>query len=152
MVNDDLVNARTLCLKHAHFCVYLLVSGRFLLSKNPVKYKTMLEINQRNSCRKRLLSGVVNLACYINTLYGATLNACSRLFCYITSSLKDASFSLPSQAPEAAGIVNMRLPKARERTDSEASERIGYDALNPAFEALFWARTMCGSFFTPRAL
>jgi hypothetical protein len=137
MVNEDVVNAKTLCLNHAHFCIYLLALGRFLLFKKPVKYKTMLAINQRNSALKRPLNGGAQLLCFINTLLDQTLNGYSRFFCYITSRSKDASSGLPRQALEAAGIVNMRLPKARERTDSEAIERIGYCALIPTCEPSF---------------
>jgi hypothetical protein len=149
MVNEDVVNAKTLRLNHAHFCIYLLVLGRFLLFKNPVKYKAMLAINQTNSCLKRPLNGGVQLLCYINMLPEQTLNGYSRSFCYITSRSKGASSSLPQQAPEAAGIVNMRLPKVRERTGSEAIERIGHCALNPSLRAILWQKQSAGAASRP---
>jgi hypothetical protein len=149
MVNEDVVNAKTLRLNHAHFCVYLLVLGRFLLFKNPVKYKAMLAINQRNYSLKHPLNGGAQLLCYINTLLEQSLNGYSRFFCYITSRSKDASSGLPQQAPEAAGIVNMRLPKVRERTDSKAIERIGHCALNPSPRAILWQRQSAGAASRP---
>src|SRR5271169_4373411 len=102
MVNEDVVNAKTLRPNHAHFCIYLLVLGRFLLFKNPVKYKKMLAFNQENTSLKRPLNGCMKLACCINMLLKQTLNGYSRFFCYITSRSKDASSGLPQQAPEAA--------------------------------------------------
>ena len=46
MVNVNKVKTPDQCSECAHFCVFLLVSGRFLHFKNPVKYKRMFEINQ----------------------------------------------------------------------------------------------------------
>jgi hypothetical protein len=45
MVNEGMVNARSSCAIHAHFCVIFLVSGRFPRFKNPVKYSQRIDIN-----------------------------------------------------------------------------------------------------------
>jgi hypothetical protein len=42
MVNPDMVNVQTACLKYAHFCDFFLVFGRFLHFKNTVKYTGIL--------------------------------------------------------------------------------------------------------------
>jgi hypothetical protein len=46
MVNAAMVNAGSVCLACAHFHGFLLVSGRFMLLKNPVKYTGIFEVNQ----------------------------------------------------------------------------------------------------------
>ena len=46
MVNIDMVNARTSCLKRALFCEFLLILGRFLWFESTVKYMRIFEINQ----------------------------------------------------------------------------------------------------------
>jgi len=55
MVNANSVNARIACANRAHFCVFLLVLGRFLLFKNPVKYSGIFEINQKGAWANGLL-------------------------------------------------------------------------------------------------
>jgi hypothetical protein len=46
MVNIDMVTARPSPVSQPHFCEFFLAFARFLHSKNPVKYKTIFEINQ----------------------------------------------------------------------------------------------------------
>ena len=45
MVNAIVVNAGSPCFSRAVFCVFFLVSGRFLRFKNPVKYNSNSRIN-----------------------------------------------------------------------------------------------------------
>ena len=45
MLNIDMVNAHIACVNRAVFCEILLVLGRFLLFKNPVKYAINCNIN-----------------------------------------------------------------------------------------------------------
>jgi hypothetical protein len=49
MANPNKVNARIACSNRAHFCVFLLTLGRFLLFKIPVKYNRIFEVNHEDS-------------------------------------------------------------------------------------------------------
>ncbi len=46
MVNAGVVNGGSVCLNHADFCENLLVFGRFLHFKKPVKYNGKSRVNR----------------------------------------------------------------------------------------------------------
>ena len=66
--NADVVNARAACLNRVHFCVYLLDSGRFLLFKNLVKYRTIFAINQDAPDHPRPARATTCFLCVISML------------------------------------------------------------------------------------
>jgi hypothetical protein len=53
ITNAGMVNAHDACSNHADFCIFFATSGRFLLFKNPFKYKRIFEINQRKAWVER---------------------------------------------------------------------------------------------------
>lgn len=74
MINVTVVNARPVNTFHAHFCEIFPVLGRFLHSKNPVKYNRRFGLNHNPAhFRPDTRATHPNLSLTINNLRAFTL-------------------------------------------------------------------------------
>ena len=118
MVNTNRVNAHIACSNHARFCEYLLVLGRFLLFKNPVKYNRIFEINQRIASCEWTVWVATRERSAIAVCYGLTP---TQDFCAILLQTQKAAYGPGQTGPEIAGSVNNGLHKWRQPRGSEAT-------------------------------
>lgn len=98
MVNKNKVNANSVCLPRAHLCVFFFVLARFLRLRNPVKYRSTFEINQKIHVPVRRAT---KYARAINNINGTTLpNTYARFICYVVSRSKGHFFAVAAQLLE----------------------------------------------------